>query len=147
MELTNTVTIDRPIDSVFAAWSELHRIPEWYEGSLERRKITDGPIGVGTKYHAIDKVPPGRTMEGTLEVTAFEPNRYLAVTLSAPYNSEWEVTLEDVDGAATVMTMHIDARMSGLQGLFAPLLRGWAQRTNQKGLDNFKASMERPTRE
>ena len=32
MELTNSV--QRPVSEVFAAWSELDRIPDWYKDSL-----------------------------------------------------------------------------------------------------------------
>ena len=141
MELTNSVVVNRPVSVVFAAWSELERIPDWYAGSLERRKLTDGPIGVGTRYHAVDKIPPGRRIEGTLEITKYEPDSMMAASLSDPYNAEWELTLEDLDGS-TRMTMHIDASLSGIQGLLAPLLSGWAHRTNQRGLDAFKTDVE-----
>ena len=142
MELTNSVTIHRPVPDVFAAFSQFDRIPEWYKDSLERRKITDGPVGVGTKYHAVDKIPPGRRIEGTLEITSYEPDTFMAVSLSDPYNAVWEVTLEEVDGPSTLLTMHIDASLSGIQGFLAPLLSGWAHRTNQRGLDAFKADVE-----
>ena len=52
-EITNSVVIDRPVPAVFAAWSELERIPEWYVDSIERRKTSEGPAGVGTTYHAV----------------------------------------------------------------------------------------------
>ena len=141
MELTNSVVVERSVPVVFAAWSELERIPDWYADSIERRKITEGPIGVGTKYHAVDKIPPGRRIEGTLEVTRYEPDTSMEVSLSDPYNAEWEVTFEDVDGS-TLMTMHIDASLSGIQGLLAPLMSGWARRVNQRGLESFKADVE-----
>ena len=65
----------------------------------------------------------------------------MAASLSDPYNAEWELTFEDLDGS-TRMTMHIDASLSGIQGLLAPLLSGWAHRTNQRGLDAFKTDVE-----
>lgn len=141
MELTNSVLIDRPVPVVFAAWSELERIPDWYVDSLERRKISDGPVGVGTTYHAVDKIPPGRRIEGTLEITRYEPDALMAASLSDPYNATWEATFEDVDGS-TLMTMHMVANLSGIQGLLAPLLSGWAARVSQRGLDSFKADLE-----
>lgn len=141
MELTNAVVVDRPVPEVFEAWSELERIPEWYVDSIERRKTSEGPIGVGTTYHAVDKVPPGRRIEGTLEVTRYEPNALMAATLSDPYNAEWDVTFEDVEGS-TLMTMRVVANFSGIQGLLAPLMTGWGGRVQQRGLDAFKADVE-----
>jgi len=142
MEVTNSVRIQRPIDEVFAAWSELERIPEWFVGSLERRKLSDGPVGVGTRYHAVDKLPPGRRIEGTLEITTYEPNRLVAASLSEPYNATWDVTFDEM-GGDTSMTMHTVANLAGIQGLLAPLLTGWASRVQQKGLDRFKEDVER----
>ena len=141
MELTNSVVIDRPASVVFAAWSELERIPDWYVDSIERRKTSEAPVGVGTTYHAVDKIPPGRTIEGTLEVTQYQPDRLIAASLSDPYNARWDVTFEETAGS-TQMTMHIVANLSGIQGLLGPLLSGWASRVQQRGLDRFKADIE-----
>jgi uncharacterized protein YndB with AHSA1/START domain len=141
VEITNSVVIDRPVPVVFAAWSELERIPDWYVDSIERRKTSEGPVGVGTTYHAVDKIPPGRRIEGTLEITRYEPDALMAASLSDPYNATWEVTFEEVDGS-TLMTMHMVANLSGIQGLLAPLLSGWAGRVSQRGLDAFKADLE-----
>jgi uncharacterized protein YndB with AHSA1/START domain len=141
MELANSVVINRPVSEVFAAWSDLERIPDWYVDSIERRNMSQGPVGVGTTYHAVDKIPPGRRIEGTLEVTRFEPNTSMAASLSDPYNATWDVTYEDVDGS-TLMTMHVVANLSGIQGLLAPLLSGWAGRVQQRGLDAFKGDIE-----
>ncbi len=141
MEITNSVVIHRPVPVVFTAWSELERLPEWYVDSIERRKTSEGPIGVGTTYHAVDKIPPGRRIEGTLEVTRYEPNELMAASLSDPYNATWDVTFEDVDGS-TLMTMHLVANLSAIQRLLAPVLSGWARRVQQRGLEAFKADLE-----
>jgi hypothetical protein len=119
----------------------LERIPDWYVDSIERRKTSEGPVGVGTTYHAVDKIPPGRTIEGTLEITQYEPDRLIGASVSDQYNATWEVTFEETDGS-TQMMMHIAADLSGIQGFVAPLLSGWASRVQQRGLDMFKADIE-----
>lgn len=141
MELLAAVVINRPEDQVFALWSQAERYPEWFEMSIERRKITEGPMGVGSKYVAVDKLPPGRRVETTLEITAYEPNKLIAATLSAPTNATWEARFEQEDGG-TRMTFTTVARLSGLQGLLAPLFKGWANRQIQSALDRFKAAAE-----
>lgn len=141
MELLAAVVINRPEDQVFALWSQAERYPEWFEMSIERRKITEGPMGVGSKYVAVDKLPPGRRVETTLEITAYEPNKLIAATLSAPTNATWEARFEQEDGG-TRMTFTTVARLSGLRGLLAPLFKGWANRQIQSALDRFKAAAE-----
>jgi len=70
MRLTATTRVDRSVNEVFALWADLTRSPEYSAASVERRKLTDGPVGVGTRYHAVDRWP-GRTVQFTVEVTAF----------------------------------------------------------------------------
>ncbi len=139
MKIEATVVINKPVAEVFARWSEVERYPEWFDMSIERRKVTEGPIRVGTIYHAVDKLPPGRRVQTTLEITAYQPNELMAATLSKPVDATWEARFEDTNGS-TRMTFHTFVNMSGWQGLFAPLLSGWARRQLQSGLDRFKAS-------
>ena len=141
MELKATAVIGRPLGEVFARWSEVERYPEWFDMCIERRKLTEGPIGVGTKYRAVDKLPLGRRTEATLEVTAYQPNELGAARLSNPINATWEARFEET-GQGTRMTFHTVASLSGLQGLLAPLFAGWARRQLQTGLDHFKAGNE-----
>ena len=65
----------------------------------------------------------------------------MAARLSKPLDATWEARFEDTNGS-TRMTFHTVVNMSGWQGLFAPLLAGWARRQLQTGLDRFKASFE-----
>ncbi len=141
MEFEATTLILKPIADVFARWSEVERYPEWFESTIERRKVTDGPIGVGTIYHAVEKLPPGRRVETTLEITSYGPNELVAARLSDPIGATWEARFEEA-GDGTRMTFHMVAKPSGWRGLLAPLLAGWARRQLQTGLDRFKASLE-----
>ena len=139
MEIEAAVEVNRPIAEVFARWSEVERYPEWFDMSIERRKVTEGPVRVGTIYHAVDKLPPGRRVQTTLEITAYQPNELMAARLSKPLDATWEARFEDTNGSTRVI-FHTVVNMSGWQGLFAPLLSGWARRQLQTGLDRFNAS-------
>ncbi len=143
MELQTVVVINRQVSDVFGMWSEAERYPEWFDMSIERRKITEGPMAVGSKYLAVDRIPLGRQLECTLEITAYDPDKFIAATLSAPANANWEATFEEVS-EGTRMTFKTVAHLSGLQGLVAPLFKGWANRQVQDGLKNFKTAVESP---
>ncbi len=141
MEIGAAVVVNRPISEVFTRWSEVERYPEWFDMSIERRKVTEGAIGVGTVYHAVDKLPPGRRIQTTLEITDYRPSELVAARLAEPINATWEARFEETDGI-TRMTFHTAVNMSGWQGLFAPLLSGWARRQLRTGLNRFKANVE-----
>lgn len=140
MVFESIVIVKKPIEVVFARWSEFERFPEWFDSTIERKKLSEGPQGVGTKYRGVEKMP-GKRVEFILEITAFKPNQRIAAQLSAPMNAEWDATFETVQ-SGTRLTLRSVAHLSGIMALMAPLMIGWAKRTQQKGLNRFKASVE-----
>lgn len=53
MQFENEIVIDRPADGVFAYWADLERVPERAATVIERRKLSDGPVGVGSRFHEL----------------------------------------------------------------------------------------------
>jgi uncharacterized membrane protein len=74
LEFENTIRVDRPISEVFAFLADLENIPKWNYYVLEVRKLSDGPIGIGTTYHQIRK-----TDEQYLRITELEQNHKVTV--------------------------------------------------------------------
>lgn len=77
MRFTNTITIDRPPAEVFAFLARFENVPLWNEAIRETRKISPGPVGVGSRYVQTRSLPTRR--EETFEVTEYEPDRSLAI--------------------------------------------------------------------
>ena len=73
----NTVTIQRPAEEVFAFLADFENVPRWNYAIEETRKVSPGPVGVGTRYRQTRSIP-GRSEEG-FEVTVFEPGKRLAM--------------------------------------------------------------------
>src|SRR5690242_5692000 len=102
MRFTNTIAIRRPRDEVFAYLADLENLPRWNYAIARTRKLTPGPVGVGSRYHQIRTVPARR--EEDLEVVELEPGRRL--TVQATLNTlpaRLSYTLEPA-GGATVLT-------------------------------------------
>ena len=117
---TNTITIDRAPADVFAYLSEFENIPRWNYAIAETRKISEGPVGVGTRCRQIRTVP-NRTEE-YFEVIEFEPERALAIRGdTGPFSADIAYLLEHVQGA-TVLKNTCSLRARGAAGLVAPLL-------------------------
>ncbi len=135
-----SVDIDRPVEDVFSHWSEVERHPEWADTVLERRKITDGPWGVGSQIHAADQWP-GRKVEHIIEITAYEPNRLMAGSWSEPMPGTMRARFEPTE-AGTRLDFTIEASPTGVTGLIAPLFKGMATRRMEKFLTAFKHSVE-----
>jgi len=137
-----STTINRPIEEVFAVLSDLSNNPKWASGSVETpKKTSDGPIGVGTTWHTVDKFL-GRRIESDAEYTEFEANRKIAATSkSGPFPVEFAMTLEPVPGGTRVSQV-IEAEPGGFFKLAEPLLVTIAKRQFQNDLDNLKDLME-----
>lgn len=69
-----TVTINRPIEEVFTALADTDHQSQWQPMVLETRKLSDGPVGVGTTYRYVGQFL-GQRFETTGELTDYEPPR------------------------------------------------------------------------
>jgi len=119
VRFTNTITIDRPPAMVFAYLADLENLPRWNYAIHETRKITSGPVNVGSRYRQTRTVP-ARTDE-LLEVTEFDPDRRLAIagTLSA-FPAQITYVL-DPAGSATTVTNTVELTPRRPLSVLAPL--------------------------
>jgi carbon monoxide dehydrogenase subunit G len=73
----NTVMIGRPIEEVFGFLSDFENVPTWNYAISETRKLSEGPVGVGTIYQQVRSVPS--RSEERFEVTVYDPPRQLEI--------------------------------------------------------------------
>lgn len=73
--------IDRPVADVFRvfAYEHVRNHPRW-DPLMQLEQITDGTIGVGTIIKRINS-HSGAPVEGTMEITEFEPNRSVGMII------------------------------------------------------------------
>ena len=135
MRLTAQTHIARPVDQVFDLWANLERSPEYSAATIERRKLTDGPIGLGTRYHAVDRFP-GRTVEFKVDVTGYERPRRMAASWSDGMAGGWEATFIAADGG-TELAFTTVIEPTGLMRVVAPLMRPWARRQLRRFMVDF----------
>lgn len=140
MRVVDSISINRPIDEVFALWADVEGYPRWADPVVERRKLTDGPVSVGTKFRAIDQWP-GRRVEFEMEITEFVPNERLGARWSEPMEGEWSSELtETPDG--TRLHFEIEMRLPLAMRLLSPIMKWWAKRANRKFMRSFKVWLE-----
>ena len=75
-----TAVVDAPIEKVFATYADFPNAAENVEGIVRIEMLTDGPVGLGTRFKET-RVMFGKESTEEMEVTAFEANRMY--TLSA----------------------------------------------------------------
>lgn len=106
MKFTNTITINRPAAEVFAYLADLENLPRWNYAIQQTRKVSPGPVAVGTRYQQVRTVPTQQ--EESLEVVELEAGRRLTVsgTLNKlPARLDYDL---ESDGETTVLTNTVD---------------------------------------
>ena len=140
MKFTNTITINRRPAEVFAFLAHFENVPLWNYAISETRKITGGPVGVGSRYRQTRTVPtPG---EETFAVTEFEADRRLSIRGTiGPFQGDVTYLLEPA-GSATALTNTMNLQPSGPLRLVAPFAASRVKSAVAANLDTLKQILE-----
>ncbi|MEW6083053.1 MAG: hypothetical protein AB1607_00505 [Chloroflexota bacterium] len=109
LQFESSEVIDRPIDKVFHFYAVEHvrNHPRW-DSDIELWLDSDEPIGIGTIIHRRNK-RSGKTVEGTMKVVEFEPNRAVAMEIhDGPAVMYGRTTFEALNQNQTRLTTIID---------------------------------------
>jgi uncharacterized protein YndB with AHSA1/START domain len=142
MRFTNTITIERPVDVVFAYLANLENLPAWNYALSETRQLTPGPPGVGTRYRQTRTIPVHA--EESLEITEFVPQQKLTVhgTLNS-WPADLTYTLHGAN-ESTTLTNTIELRLQGPQNILAPIARTRIKSAVATNLGALKQLLEHP---
>jgi uncharacterized protein YndB with AHSA1/START domain len=140
----SSITIDRPIEDVFALLSDPERTSSWSSLAAEETLTSERPIRVGSTYRVVGKGFGRRAMREN-EVTEFELNRRWAVrSRSGSPATRASATFQPVDGGTRV-DFTVEAELTGVLRLAAPLVMTIGKRQWDRDLRNLKALMEAGT--
>jgi uncharacterized protein YndB with AHSA1/START domain len=140
MRFSNTITIDRPAAAVFAYLADLENLPEWNYAIQQTRKITAGPVGVGSRYLQTRTIPVHH--EEGLEVIEFDRDRSLTVRGSLnSFPALISYTLSP-DGNATALTNTVDLQPPRALNLVAPIAMHRIQSAVAANLNVLKQTLE-----
>ena len=110
---SHSVEIPQPPADVFPWLLEEDKVPRW-TGHLERyERLDGGPLGTGSRVRQVLDVS-GRTIDVTLEVTAYEPPSGAQTSFSTNGIEVVSSYALEAAGAGTRLTQSIEAKPSGL---------------------------------
>ena len=137
-----TVTIDRPIEEVFAFLADGENDKKFSSRIIEIAKKTDGPVGVGTVYASTAKDGP-MTAKHEFELTAFEqPSKihWMEISRTTPVSVPHGGYELAPAGSGTSVTFF---NLLEGRGLLGKVLEPFALRSARKGADAFAASIKK----
>jgi polyketide cyclase/dehydrase/lipid transport protein len=136
--ITVSVTADLPIGTVFEYFTDFRNENEWNVVAHDIRKLTPGPIGVGSRFGGdYDRMGP---ME--YEITEYREPTWAAVRGTAK-RFTWDSTFtfsEEGSGTRVVCTMEPNPR--GLLKVVKPLMSGVIRKQMLTGLGSLTRTLE-----
>jgi uncharacterized protein YndB with AHSA1/START domain len=135
------ITINRPIEEVFAYVGEAGNGPKWQSALVEAKRITKGPLGVGAQYSSVRNFM-GRRMESVMQYTTYEPNQkivFKTISGSSPFVQTF--LFEPVPGG-TRLTTRLELETPGLMGLAKPLIASGLKREVDENFGILKDLLE-----
>jgi uncharacterized protein YndB with AHSA1/START domain len=137
-----TLEIARSPTEVFAALTDLERVPEWQESAIDSR--CDGPLEEGARIYERRRAM-GREIENELEVTSFEPGRRLTLKVvdgPVPFSVDHQLVEQD-GGGSTFLHVIAEGNPGSFMQLAKPMLRRHAERELQGDFERLKQQLER----
>jgi uncharacterized protein YndB with AHSA1/START domain len=139
--VTNSATIRRPIEDVFAVLTNVENTGKWFPGNVEEHWTSPAPHGVGSTRHAVVTML-GRRTENDAVTTEYEPPHRAVMQGTSP-NAPFVVTLTFAeDGDATRVTVTSFIGLRGPARILGPIVTAMYGRAWARGLANLKRLME-----
>ena len=116
-------------------------MPRWNYAISETRKITGGPVGIGSRYRQTRRLPT--SSEETFEVTAFEADRKLSIRGAlGPLRGEVAYLVAPAENG-TNLTNLINLQPPGPLRFVAPLAVSRIKSAVAANLDTLKQILEK----
>ena len=137
--IEHAVEIRRSPDEVFYYCTDLSREPEWNPRTRRIQKLTDGPIGLGTRFQ-------GAWIRGdpmTIEFVRFQrPSAWASVGRSRRLLATSEGQVSNTPGGVRLV-LRMELQPRGALRLLRPALGPVMRRREHRNLHAIKAVLER----
>lgn len=142
LQLETRIELQAPASQVFDFVADHTNAPRWQSGIDEIRRITPGPIGVGTE-HELTRRFAGMRIVAHNRFIAYDPGRFVSFEIPSGKITGVASYLVEPTGPNTCRLIStVDFRVAGLARFATPLLALIFKREDEKALASLKALME-----
>lgn len=135
------IVIERPVEEVFDFVADERNEPRYNPHMRRAEQISDGPIGVGTRFRA-EIASMGRTLEMAIEFTGYErPRRLASSTHMSSMDTRGALTFDPVP-EGTRMRWSWDVEPRGMFRAMGPLVARMGRRQEQRIWAGLKHLLE-----
>jgi uncharacterized protein YndB with AHSA1/START domain len=142
MEIVRSVTVDHPVDRVFAYLSDFTTTNEWDPGTVRTtREVGEG--GVGTRYRNVSRFM-GRETELIYVVQELSPaTRFRLRGENKTVVAHDTMTFDATEGGGTTVTYRAEFALKGVARFAGPLLAPAFRRLGDEAEDGLRSALER----
>ena len=141
IDFTIETEIDRPPEEVFAYVTDPDKLATWQTNTVSAVKVTEGPMGVGTRIREVHMVPIRRRLEELVEVIRYEPGRAFDLHVVEGPPIDAQISFEPL-GAGTRMRFRVHGQPTGAMHLLEPLVRVGIRRSFAGFCQTLKQHLE-----
>jgi len=136
-----TVEISRPVAEVFDFVADQTNAPRWQDGLHEVRRLTEGPLGIGTEHEFVRRFA-GRRMATRNRFVSFEEGRYVEFEIPAGWLTGQAAYLTEPGPGGTVLTSRMRFRAHGPLAVVEPVLARLLARDSRRDEARLKRLLE-----
>ena len=141
LELEHSITINRPVEEVYAFVTNPDNATKWRVGLLEAKKITEGPLAKGSIIEEKVNVL-GRTLKAKQEITEFIPNKKRQFRIQlGPLPIRLEEAYEEIS-LGTRLNVSGTTELTGAQRMLNRVVLGQVKKQLAQELANIKKVLE-----
>ena len=139
--IEHEITVQRPIEEVFAFVSDPSHYTEWQAELIDYRQTSPGPLGVGAMGVNV-RQEMGRRIETTWEMSSYVPNKQFAIrSTSGPISYEIANTFAPTE-AGTQVEIQFKGDARGFFKLAEPLVMGSIIKSVERDYGRLKQILE-----
>jgi dehydrogenase/reductase SDR family protein 12 len=140
IRLKQTIKVDRPIREVFQYAGDFENLEQWDPGVSESKKVTPGPVGVGTVYNVVVKSGPWRIPMEYAVTEYAPPVRVVLEGKGKSIRAVDSITFEERPNGTEVAYI-ADLSFSGRLASAESMMKGMLDRVGRKAMAGLEAAL------
>ena len=143
VRITEQIGVARDAAGAFQYVSEFEHAAEWDPGVAESRKLTEGPVRVGTEFDVV-ALFRGKRQRFRYRVTELDDGRRIVLVGDGDKATSVDEIVVEPTGAGSRIIYSADIKLKGLRRIAEPLLKPVLKKTADDALAGLKQTLDRP---